>query len=400
VSTTLVLVVVLVFSFVASRLLMRLRRTLVLPTAGIYAFVGLALGPFGLAVVDREMLLRLQPVLFLLLGALGFIMGLSLRRTFSETRGLEAGLLSGSLVVAGVGGVALLLLRWLLGGGWTALWPALAIGAIAAVSDGQLFGYIADRAGARGPIRELAQTLAVASSIVAVAVLGLSLALLRARASAGELQVTPTEWLLAALGAGVACGVLFALFVGRWGNDQRAFLATVAIIVYASGIASAIGVSPLFAGMIAGLTVSVASAQAPVVARALARIEEPAVVGVVLLAGAWWSPPAPLLWGVVAVCLVVRFVAVRVGVAVGSALFPALPRTPRLGNVLLPQGGLAAALAVSFAQVVPEHGPVVLTIALIGLLLSDAAGYPTVRQVLADAGEIVHRAVPAEAGRS
>jgi hypothetical protein len=385
-------VIVLVFSFVASRLLLRLRRNLALPTAAIYALVGLLVGPLGLSLVDREILARLQPVLSWLLGLIGFAMGLALRRQLGRTQGLEAGLLSGLLVVAATATASWGWLRWVLGDAWQALWPALAIGSVAAVSDGQLFGYLADRAGARGPVRELVHTMAVASSIVAVSVLGLSLALLRARASAGSLQLTPTEWLLAALGSGVACGVLFALFVGRWGNDQRAFLATVAIITFASGIAAGIGISPLLAGMVAGVTVSLISAQAEAVSEALGRLEGPAVVGIVVLAGATWGPPAPLLWGLVAIYLAVRTLAVRLGAAGAPALFPGLPRTARLGNALLPQGGLAAALAASFAQVLPEHGPVVLTVALTGILLSDAAGYATVRRVLADAGEIAHRA--------
>jgi hypothetical protein len=403
ISTTLVLVVVLVFSFVTGRVLRRLRRRFVLPAAGIYALVGLAVGPLGLGIVDHKVLTSLQPVLSLLLGLTGFGMGLLLRRQLADARGLEVGLAAGAVVVAAVAAAtygALYVLQGGLAGAvdsgsdalWAPLWPAVAVGAVAAVCDAQLLRSLADRAGAIGPVRNLTVTLAVSSSIVAVAALGLSLALARARQSAVHLQLTPTEWLLAALAAGVACGVLFVLFVGKWGNDQRAFLATVAIITFASGIAAAIGISPLLAGMIAGLTASVLSVQAETVGDALERLEAPALVGIMILAGAMWTPPPTALWLLVVVYLGIRPVALRSAAFVLPRLVAGLPRAHRLGSALLPQGALGAAIAANFAQVFPEHAPLVLTVGLVGLLVSDAVGYATVRRVLADAGEIAHRA--------
>ncbi|MEZ4235615.1 MAG: hypothetical protein R3F59_05510 [Myxococcota bacterium] len=393
------LVVVLVFSFVTGQLLRRLRRRFVLPAAGIYVLVGIAVGPLGLDIVDERVITSLQPVLSLLLGLTGFGMGLLLRRQLADARGLEVGLAAGAVVVAAVGGATWAALYGLRGGfvtagtdPWAPLWPAVAVGAVAAVCDAQLLRSLADRAGARGPVRELTVTLAVSSSIVAVAALGLSLALARARLSAVSLSLTPTEWLLAALASGVACGVLFVLFVGRWANDQRAFLATVAIITFASGIAAAIGISPLLAGMIAGLTASVLSAHADAVGDALERLEAPALIGIMILAGAMWRPPSPVGWLLVVVYLGIRPLALRSAAFVLPRLVAGLPRAHRLGSALLPQGALGAAIAANFAQVFPEHGPLVLTVGLVGLLVSDAVGYATVRRVLADAGEIVHRA--------
>lgn len=391
----------LVFSFVTGRLLRRLRRRFVLPSAGIYALVGIAVGPLGLGIVDARILQELQPALSLLLGLIGFGMGLLLRRQLADARGLEVGLALGAAVVVTVAAATWAALYALLGGftgapvdPWVPVWPAVAVGAVAAVCDAHLLRSLADRAGARGPVRDLTATLAVASSIVAVAALGLSLALARARDAAVGLHLTPTEWLLAALAAGVACGVLFVLFVGRWGNDQRAFLATVAIVTFASGIAAAIGISPLLAGMIAGLTVSVLSAHAEQVGDALERLETPAVVGIVVLAGATWSPPQLALWLPVVLYLGVRPLALRTAAFTLPRVVAGLPRAHRLGSALLPQGALGAAIAANFAQVFPQHAPLVLSVGLVGLLVSDAAGYATVRRVLADAGEIVHRAAP------
>lgn len=392
-STTLVLVIVLVFSFVAGRVLRWVRRRFALPTAGLYAFVGIAVGPLGLGIVDERILSSLQPVLSLLLGLIGFGMGLMLRVRLRDATGLEAGFVGGLIVTAAVAGVTYGV-SWLIAPAdpWALLWPSLAVGATAAVSDAQLIGNLAARAGARGPVRELVRTMAVSSSIVAVSVLGLSLAWARARENVGHLELTPTEWLLAALAAGAACGVLFVLFIGQWANDQRAFLATVAIITFASGIASAMGISPLLAGMLAGLVASLASAKAAEVGRALDRLEAPAFVGIVVLAGAMWRPPGPLIVGMVLAYLAARIAALRLSGFVAPRLFPGLPRAHRLGYALLPQGALSAAIVANFAQVVPDQGAMVLTIGLVGLLVSDATGYRSVRRVLADSGEITHAA--------
>ncbi|MCA9488727.1 MAG: hypothetical protein KC621_02360 [Myxococcales bacterium] len=391
-STTLALVVVLVFSFAADRALRWLRRWLVLPTSGVHVLVGLAVGPVGLGIVNDRILATLQPMLSLVLGLVGFGMGLMLRRQLSRSRGLEGGLVSALIVVGAVTAACYGALVVLLGiyDPWAALVPALALGSVAGVSDAHLVGLLADRAGARGPVRELLHTFAVSSGNIAVSVLGLTLALARARQS--ELDLTPAEWLAAAVGAGVACGILFTLFVGRWGNDQRAFLATVAIITFASGIAVGMGVSPLLAGMIAGLTASLVSSQADAVGEALQRIEAPALVAIVVLASAMWTAPPLLAWGVVAVCLGVRVAALRLGAWVAPRLFSRLPRAHRLGAALIPQGALGVAIAANFSQVFPSHASLTLTVGLLGLLVSDLVGYPTVRRVLADAGEIAHRA--------
>ncbi len=391
-STTMALVLVLTFAYVVGRLLERLKLR-ALPTTAVYVLVGVAVGPWAVHLVTVEIVATLQPFLSLLLGLVGFVMGLSLRRRMQYARGLEAGAISGlwviGLVTLATWGFLVLVAS--ASSPLHHLWPALALGAAAAVSDRVLIRSLAQKAGARGPVRELLRTVTLASNLLAVCVFGVSLALARARDSSQALGMSPTEWLLASSAVGVACGLLFVLFSGRWGDNQRTFLATVAVVTFASGMAAAMGVSPLLVGMIAGVTVSLFSRQAGELAEVLATLERPAVIAVLVFAGAMWAPPAGLLWLLPVLYAAVRLLALRSGAWAAPRLLGDLPVAPRLGDALLHQGALAVAIAANFAQVFPERAAMALTTVLGGLLLSDLAARGAVREVLADAGEIVHQ---------
>lgn len=388
-STKLVLVLVLLFSFVLGRFLYELRGRLALPSTAIHAVVGLVLGPLALGVLDDQVLAGVQPVLSLLLGLVGFGKGLLLRRQLPGRRGLIAG-------AVGAGAVIALVTVTVAGGlyatGWrfgALLWPALAIGGIAAVIDDRVLAALADRAGAAGPSRDLLRTFALSSSIVAVCAFGLSLALARADTDTNRSVVL---WLLAAPAAGVACGLLFRLFTGPAQTDQRLLVGTVGILALVSGVASATGTSPLLAGLVAGMTASFVSDHAEPVGASLEPLRTPALIGVMILAGAMWAPPTGITWLVVLACVVARLPALRVAGWLGPRVIPGLRRPHRLGAALLPQGGLGVAIAVNFAQVYPGEGPLVLTVALLGAAAGDLLGHRVVRRVLADAGEVAHRA--------
>jgi Kef-type K+ transport system membrane component KefB len=97
-STTMALVLVLTFAYVVGRLLERLKLR-ALPTTAVYVLVGVAVGPWAVHLVTVEIVATLQPFLSLLLGLVGFVMGLSLRRRMQYARGLEAGAISGLWVI-------------------------------------------------------------------------------------------------------------------------------------------------------------------------------------------------------------------------------------------------------------------------------------------------------------
>ena len=131
----------------------------------------------------------------------------------------------------------------------------------------------------------------------------------------------------------------------------------------------------------------------------MSKLERPAVITVLIFAGAMWAPPGGLVWLLPIAYASLRMLALRSGTVVARVVGD-LPRARRLGDALLHQGALSVAIAANFAQVFPEQASMALTTVLGGLILSDLLAYGGVRRVLADAGEIIHQGQdPADEGK-
>ena len=386
VTVSVVIVVICAFGLRQGARLLQDRGLLLAGTE--YMLLGMAVGPLGAGVLSGDRMLVLQPVLSLALGLLGFLLGLSLRRRF-DSGWAAPGLLSAALVSGLVGGAALLALP-LLPADTSAGRPrllALVLAAMAAVSSHRALVRVSEHFGARGPVGLALQVFARTSVIVAIAVFGITLAVARAQS---VLELSRVEWILAATAAGVGCGVLYRVFVGARDHDDRTFLATIAIVVFSSGLAAGMGMSPLFVNAVAGLTLALLSAQAETLSLQLARLEGPTRVTVFVLAGAMWIPPSGWAWLLPVGYVVCRLFALRLAPALALTSLGSGTTLPGVGRAMLAQGVLTVAIAVNLAQVAPALGPVALTAALFGLLATDALGRYTIHGLLADSGEIVH----------
>jgi Kef-type K+ transport system membrane component KefB len=243
--------------------------------------------------------------------------------------------------------------------------------------------------GSEGRVGDVIEAAARASQLTAIFVLGLVLASARATDAANRFAMTVTEWELAAVAIGVVCGLLFGLFVGRESESSRIFLATIGLVTFASGIGSALGISPLFVNLLAGVTVSVASPHADKLREQLERLAHPLFVLIMVFAGAMWTPVSGTLWIVVAAYVLFRFASRRAAMSFITGSFLETPlQTPRLGNGLLAQGTLAPAIAVNCTLRFPEFDAVLLSTVLVGALASELWSQQALRKLLDDAGEI------------
>jgi len=403
-STTLVLVLILVFSFAASRLARGVASRHLILSGSEYVLVGLLLGPLVTRVASHEALEALDPFLSLVLGLVGFGIGIDLRRRVHGSAVLGGGVLAfaiiGGVVAAGVWGLQLAHEPSHLPP--EALWLALSLGCAAAVCEVSVVDRGAQLFSSRGPVTDLLKGVSFASSLVALCAFGVILDLARARDVSNLLGLSETEWLALTLAVGGACGLLFALFTGRGDDTQRTFLATVGVVTFAAGLAAGMEVSPLLVCAAAGLTVSLVSPRADELALALERLERPALVIILVFAGATWRPPVGIAWLIPVAYLVLRYAALRLAVPLALRTVGDEEAPARSGEALLAQGGLAAAIAVNSGQVQPETSSVILTAVLLGLLVNDLVSARALRRVLADSGEIRHdldQAEPADAPR-
>ncbi len=416
--TTILLVALVVFSFAISRVLTRVASRYFVVSGTEHILVGLLLGPV-FAVLDPETLAKFDLLIALLLGLVGFFLGLRTREALRSVRAAIAGVVGAGVVLAAVTAASLVLLEALDESGatrqvWSIPWGdrvayfaadldnlrlAATLGCCAAVTSPVLIAESARVLRAKGPALDLMRATGLVSQIVALGVFGIVLASARASATADELRIPVAWWAVGIAVFGAVTGLLFTRFVGHDRNDTRIYISAVGVVTFASGIGEGLGVSPLVVNLIAGMFVSLTSPDTAALERTLVRLRHPILVLVRVFAGATWKPVALLYWLLVPVYTLGRLLCRRLtAYNLARLLIRETPPLPRIGYGLVAQGGLAGAIALSYAVRVPEHAGVVLTTVLGGVILSDLLSHRAVRRVLADAGEV--GAVDAETASS
>lgn len=415
-SVTLLLVALVIFAFGASHWLTRYASRFGAFSGVEYLIVGMLIGPqLPPRLMTAAYLQQLTPLISLMLGLTGFILGVRVQRTIRRADAVVAGgvLAMGVLLSVGLATLGLMYwfgepvqdavlqlhlfdvlgLRFELMASGEQLWLALGLGAAAAVSGSAIVESTGRLHRARGPVWELLQTASATGELLAVGVLGLTLAAVRSEGEAARFGMGLTEWAVAAVGLGVVCGALFTLFIGRERDPLRMFLASVGAVFFASGIGSALGISPLFVNLLFGMTVALTSSHSDQLCAEVARLRHPVYVMVMIFAGALWSPVEGWQWLLPAAFLLVRYAVLRLLTPVVARFAMEPPVVAyRIGHGLLAQGTLAVAIGVSFALRFPEQAPTVLTTILAGTLLGDVWSVRALTAVLLDAGEVTDTA--------
>jgi Kef-type K+ transport system membrane component KefB len=416
---TILLVILVVFSFAISRLLSRYASRFFVVSGIEYLLLGIILGPLVSGILSPEALAKFSPLVNLLLGLVGFLLGLRARSTLRPANAAVGGSLASLALIALVASAVFGFLQYVVGppegsqavqfaslyvgeafsgllgaefiefgGAVEYIWVALAIGCAAAVSSPVLIARAASFHRARGPTLELLLSYAETSQLIGIAVFGGTLVWARAAESADIFRMPITIWLAITAAVGILIGLLFNLFIGRERDEMRIYVAALGTVTFASGAGAALGVSPLIINLLAGIVVSYTSRHAIRLETTLTPLRHPILVLLRLFAGAMIGLVAtPLLWLVPLVYLATRVVARWFTTWSSTWIVSKLPQVPRLGLGLVGQGGLAVAIAVSFYQRFPEEAPVALVTIVGGIILSDIWSYSAVRRILADAGE-------------
>jgi len=413
VNTTVLFVGVVVFAFVAGRVLERFTAK-AFALAGVeYLILGVVLGPV-LGVLGRDVMQALDLFVSTVLGVLGFLVGLEIRQIRATTESLLAGLGAAAAVVLGLAAAVTGLYQglgpepayettpilsatlgtsgngeWLLWITPEALWIGLTVGAAAGTCSTVMVDAALRRFGVSPERAAVLRTMTAAAQVLAVFAFGLAMAGSRATTTTGAMSLTIVEWTAIGIVSGAFTGLLFSIFLGHEDDTMRLSVATVGVIVLAAGVGAALGVTPLFANLFAGLTLALTSTHAARLEDALRPLRFPTTVLVLLLAGATWVPVEGWYWVLVPSYVLLRSLARLVfSRAAVSTFMGDHAMAQGIGRALLGQGVLASAISLAFAQRFPELAAPVTSTILGGVLLNDLFAQRSLRRYLADAGEI------------
>ena len=363
------------------------RRFLIISGAE-YLLLGILLGPQIANVLSVEVMAGFSPLVTLSLGWVGAIVGTQFHiPSLVRVRALSYRVAFGeaTLTLIFVGLVELALMQWWLGMGETeALAPAVALGAIAAVSAPAGIGIVARHLGRRSALlRQLEITTAI-DALVAIVTIGLLLAIRHPGDMAVSRPITPTEWVVISLGVGIVGGAMFELFLGGEKDEDRLFISLAGAIILTSGAAAFLHLSPIFTAMVMSATLVNLSGNREEIARTLHSSERPFYFVLLIFAGASWEPSLRAWVIPVLLYLVARAIAKGGGARLAARMTGTLTTLgPHWGRALLGQGPLALALGLEYVRMPNAPVPnVVFTAAIAAVLLLDVSSAWMVHSVV------------------
>jgi hypothetical protein len=307
-------------------------------------------------------------------------------------------------------GQAILAFLFFLGVGWVGLalfgWTGRVVGllvmgaaATACISTPAGIALISTNFLVRGKVRDLLFFVASLDALVGILALQITYALFPPAGVAGAALSPGLVWVVAALGLGVICGILFIWLTRPRPGGEELVLFLLGIAAFSSGAALQLQLSPLFVSVTMGAVVANLSPDPSRVFRVLQEWEKPIYVVFLILAGALLS--FPTLW---ILFLAGAYALLRTGgkvlgnLVMVRAVPLSFPTPKRFGLGLLPQGGISLAMAIS--AVLTYEGlevegmsaaDILFAVVVLGVILSELSGPFFTRNILQRAGEISPR---------
>ena len=365
-----------------------------------FIVIGFVLGPSVLGLVTREALEHLFPFFALGFGWVGFLFGMQLERDTVRAFAAHLHLFAAGQAfvafgfMATVGLFALLVLGHL--GRVEALLVLLA-SATACTSAPAGIAMVSSNFLVRGPVRKMLFFAASVDAVVGIILLQLIYAGYHPADALGVFGELPAlAWTALAISVGILCGIIFVWLTRGRTEIEELVLFLMGIAAFAAGAALQLQLSPLFVSVIMGAVVANLVPDPRRVLRVMARWEKPAYVILLILAGALVRFPTPWIIPLALVYAACRGGAKVAGattmVRLGTLPFP----TPRyLGLGLIPQGGIALAMALSALLTFygleiggVDMSQVLFSVVVLGVALSELVGPVLTTDTLRRAGEI------------
>jgi hypothetical protein len=307
----------------------------------IFLPLGALLGPRALGLLSSDLLADLDGVVTIGLTVLGMLVGVALGRDIrTAPRLFAAASLESAITIAAVAAATLYFVQQTgLPVEPPLLVVALAMGLCASASSATSADPDSEPAAATGTrVADLDDVLpiALASCVLLPAASGTQAWLL----------------VLAPIGVGLVVGAIGWLLFDRADSGGERVVFVLGTLGLAGGAAAYLNVSPLEAGLVAGLCWTLAPGRADRIAEVdLGKVQHPLIVILLVIAGALWVPSNAALW-LLAPYLLFRLAGKVAGAWASASLADTRPAD--LAAYLMPPGVLAIAFALNFRQLLPE----------------------------------------------
>ncbi len=369
----LILAVIGVAYLISHLLLDRIQRRFGIVTGVEYIVLGAVVGPaFGL--LDHASLEQFTPAVVLGTGSLGLITGIRLDLRHSDTVepepiriSLWITLLTALTVVA----LPIAVISFYTSADTMQTWlPAiLCAGAVSLVADPGPLQSLQKFLSARGDSTFAAIKVARLCASLAVIAFGTVFCMYDHDAVFLPQSLATLDWFLIHLVLGAVLGIIFGSFLRRGFEDEKLLTVVIGTVVFTSGIAYYLRLSPIFVNFILGFVLINTCRTADQVALRLDSIERPLYIALFFFAGASMNLSAPW-WSYL---LVVPYILLRTtgrlaGGLIAMRTSPVEPRLPALGRVLFAPGALSVAMLLDFQQVYGGTKPA--TVAYSGLVVA------------------------------
>ncbi len=369
-----------------------------------YLVLGFVLGPQLLSVVGRSLVESFQPVVMVGVSWLGLVLGVSYLRVAERKVPLPRVVLG--IALSGAVSAAVSVTVFFGATYFSGLPPreiiALAAGAglVCSETTRHSVRWIVERYGAQGPLADLAADTARASALFAALALSVVNAWLPGAALSG---FSVMARVLVSLALGVVLGLTAALLLGREFRRDESWGILLGTSLLGTGAAARLNLSPLSATFALGLTLAAVSRHRVDIKALVTPTEQPVILPVVLLAGAYVNvklPPVMLV--LVATALLAKLSArVLCGTLLSALSPPARGAGVELGISMLSSGALGLAVALAFCVRHPgQVSDTVLLLAALGVLVGEGLGPSALRRALTRAGEIKAEPAPASEAAS
>jgi hypothetical protein len=375
-----------------------------LPSGAEYVALGVLIGPQVLGVVEPSMLESFAPIAHVALGWFALVLGLDYG--FAGEKRVRPGSFFLSLLGTIITGGAAFAAVWAIERRYPALVPGanpwLLAGALAAVSaetTQHAIRWVAERAGAKGPMTSLLNELAHADDAVPLVALAVLFAFTTQTAHV-PVHVSPWGWVGITAGLGLALGALAAALIGEEFSLSATWGVLFGITLLAIGVAARFELSALATTFFIGVGIGTFSPHRLLIREILAPTERPVLLPALVLAGAHLDlhlfKTARGLLLVAGAAVVARILGkIFSGFVVFSFTSTARRGSPLIGLGLASSGALSVAVGLALAIRFP--GPVgdgALVASVAAAVLGEIIGPPTLRRALARAGEIEESETP------